>query len=476
MAINNIAWSDPMSDVERVLQQVDEGLPEALERLFELLRIDSISTDKAYRESCRQAADWLVEDLSSIGFETRRHDTPGHPMVVGHQAGANDKGPHLLFYGHYDVQPVDPLELWHRPPFEPAIEETANGKVIRARGAADDKGQLMTFVEACRAWKKVTGSLPTQVSLFFEGEEESGSPSLIPFMKEHREELKADLALVCDTGMWDSETPTISTMLRGMVGEEITITGPSLDLHSGMYGGPAMNPIRVLTRILADLHDDQGRITLPGFYDGVPDIPDEVRQQWASLNHNDTEFLNSVGLSDAAGEPGYSVLEQIWARPTCDVNGISGGYTGEGFKTVLPSKAMAKVSFRLVGDQDPVKIQQALYKHVEARLPPDCEVSYLTKDGSHATVMPVEAPAFRQAQQALTREWEKEAVYAGCGGSIPVVGHIKEILDMDSLLIGFMLDDDAIHSPNEKYSLQSYHKGIRSWVRILDALSTDEQS
>ncbi len=465
-----------MSDVERVLRQVDEGLPGALERLFELLRIDSISTDPAYKGSCLKAADWLVEDLRSIGFETQRHDTPGHPMVVGHQGGANEQGPHLLFYGHYDVQPVDPLELWNRPPFEPAIEETDKGKVIRARGAADDKGQLMTFVEACRAWRQVTGSLPTRVSLFFEGEEESGSPSLIPFMKEHHDELKADLALVCDTGMWDSETPTISTMLRGMVGEEITITGPSLDLHSGMYGGPAINPIRVLTRILADLHDDQGRITLPGFYDGVPRIPEEVRAQWASLHHDDTGFLESVGLSQPAGEADYSVLEQIWARPTCDVNGISGGYTGDGFKTVLPSKAMAKVSFRLVGDQDPIQIQQALYKHIEDRLPPDCTASYLTKDGSRATVMPVEAPAFKQAQQALTQEWEKDAVYAGCGGSIPVVGHIKKILDMDSLLIGFMLDDDAIHSPNEKYSLKSYHKGIRSWVRILDALAQQEKA
>lgn len=457
--------------MDRVLKQVDEDLPQALERLFELLRIDSISTDPAYAESCVRAADWLVADLRSIGFDSERKDTPGHPMVVASQAGDSDAGPHLLFYGHYDVQPVDPLELWNRPPFEPTIEETDNGKVIRARGAADDKGQLMTFIEACRAWKTVTGSLPTRVSLFFEGEEESGSPSLIPFMEQYRDRLKADLALVCDTGMWDSDTPTISTMLRGMVGEELTITGPSMDLHSGMYGGPAINPIRVLTRILADLHDDEGRITLPGFYDGVPDIPAELREQWASLHHDGEEFLKSVGLSQPAGEPGYSVLEQIWARPTCDVNGISGGYTGEGFKTVLPSKATAKVSFRLVGNQDPDKIQQAFHQHVEERLPPDCTVSFHSKDGSSATVMPVDAPPFKKAQQALSEEWNKEAVYAGCGGSIPVVGHIKEILGIDSLLIGFMLDDDAIHSPNEKYSLKSFHKGIRSWVRILDTLS-----
>jgi acetylornithine deacetylase/succinyl-diaminopimelate desuccinylase-like protein len=460
-----------MSELERVLEAVDKGLPETLDRLFELLSIDSISTDPAYAPSCLKAANWLVDDLTSMGFEATRHDTTGHPMVVAHQDGANTDGPHLLFYGHYDVQPVDPLELWKTPPFEPVIEDTPAGKVIRARGAADDKGQLMTFVEACRVWKQVTGSLPTKISLFFEGEEESGSPSLIPFMEQNIDLLKADLALVCDTGMWDSETPTISTMLRGMVGEEITITGPSLDLHSGMYGGPAMNPIRVLTRILADLHDDNGRITLPGFYDGVKELPENVKQQWASLNHDGTEFLKSVGLSEPAGEKDYSVLEQIWARPTCDVNGIAGGYAGEGFKTVLPSKAVAKVSFRLVGDQDPVAIQKSFYKHIEDRLPADCTVSFKTKDGSKATVMPVDAPAFKQAQQALSDEWEKDAVYAGCGGSIPVVGHIKSILDMDSMLVGFMLDDDAIHSPNEKYALKSFHKGIRSWVRILAALA-----
>lgn len=457
--------------IKPVLENADKSLPQALERLFELLSIDSISTDTAYTASCLKAANWLVDDLKTMGFDAARHDTPGHPMVVGHHI-SDESLPHVLFYGHYDVQPVDPLELWNRPPFEPAIEDTPNGKVIRARGAADDKGQVMTFLEACRAWKSETGTLPVNVSVFFESEEESGSPSLIPFMQANTDMLKADIALVCDTGMWDSETPTISTMLRGMVGEEITITGPSLDLHSGMYGGPAINPIRVLSRILADLHDDNGRITLPGFYDGVEELGEQVRQQWQSLQHDETAFLDSVGLSVPAGEPGYSVLEQIWARPSCDVNGISGGYSGEGFKTVLPSRAQAKVSFRLVGKQDPVAIRQAFYDHVEQRLPADCSVSYLSKDGSPATVMPVDAPAFEKAQKALTEEWEKEAVYAGCGGSIPVVGHIKDILGMDSLLVGFMLDDDAIHSPNEKYSLNSYHKGIRSWIRILDALAT----
>lgn len=460
-----------MTQLQQVLDHIDEQLPTALERLLELLRIQSISTDSAYAADCVAAADWLVADLEGIGFEARRHDTPGHPMVVG-KSSSTEGSPHFLFYGHYDVQPVDPLPLWNSPPFEPAIEETSAGKVIRGRGAADDKGQLMTFVEACRAWRAVTGELPAKLTVFFEGEEESGSPSLIPFMEQNRELLKADLAMVCDTGMWDADTPAISTMLRGMVGEQITITGPSLDLHSGMYGGPAINPIRVLTRILAGLHDDKGRITLPGFYDNVPEVPAKIKAQWDSLSHDGKKFLGDVGLSKPAGEEGYSVLEQIWSRPTCDINGISGGYTGEGFKTVLPSQASAKVSFRLVGQQQPEQIRQAFHDYVHAQLPEDCSVEFWSKDGAPATVMPIDGPAFSLAHEALSDEWPNDAVYAGCGGSIPVVGHIKDILDMDSLLIGFGLEDDAIHSPNEKYSLQSFHKGIRSWARVLARLST----
>lgn len=462
-----------MSDTENVLAHVDASIDDAVTRLFEMLRIESISTDSAYDAECQRAADWLVEELSAIGFRAATHDTPGHPMVVAHSqhTSTGKNTPHVLFYGHYDVQPVDPLALWHRPPFDPAIEQTSAGKVIRARGAADDKGQLMTFVEACRAWREVTGSLPAKVSLFFEGEEESGSPSLIPFMEQNRETLKADLALVCDTGMWDARTPAISTMLRGMVGEEITISGPSRDLHSGMYGGPAMNPIRVLTRILGGLHDEAGRITLPGFYAGVTELPDDIRAQWQALAHDGDAFLEEVGLSVPAGEAGYSVLEQIWARPSCDINGIAGGYAGEGFKTVLPAMATAKVSFRLVGEQDPEVIQATFQQYVRERLPADCTVTFLSKHGAGATTMPTDAPAFARAREALSAEWPEPAVFAGCGGSIPVVGHIKSILGMDSLLIGFGLDDDAIHSPNEKYSLTSFHKGIRSWVRVLDALS-----
>lgn len=460
-----------MSNLETVLSFLDRNQDEAMERLIDLLKIESISTDPTYNEACSKAADFLVSDLNSIGFIAEKRETPGHPMVVAKNHDAGESAPHLLFYGHYDVQPVDPIELWETPPFEPVVQDTPKGKVIRARGSADDKGQLMTFVEACRAFMHVDEVLPARVTLFFEGEEESGSPSLVPFLEKHKAELKADFALVCDTGMWNAETPSITTSLRGMVGEEVTITGPSLDLHSGMYGGPAINPIRVLARALAALHDEHGRITLDGFYDGVEEVPDELKDQWDSLGFDANEFLGDVGLSQPAGEKGYTALEQIWARPTCEINGISGGYAGPGFKTVLPSKAVAKVSFRLVGSQDPDKIQETFRQHILDHLPPDCEASFFSKNNSAATVMPLDNPAFQKARSALSQEWPNEAVFTGGGGSIPVVGHFLNILEMDSLLVGFGLEDDAIHSPNEKYNVSSFQKGARSWARILDALS-----
>lgn len=459
-----------MTELEQVLTHIDGSLSDSVERLFDLLRIKSISTDSGFNDDCLQAADWLVEELRSIGFEAKRYDTDGHPMVVGeHSSDQSER--HFLFYGHYDVQPVDPLDLWNKPPFEPSLQSTDDGRVIRARGAADDKGQLMTFVEACRAWKQITGTLPANITMFFEGEEESGSPSLVPFMEKNKELLQADIAMVCDTGMWDADTPAISTRLRGMVAVELTVTGPSLDLHSGMYGGPAINPVRVLTRILSGLHDGNGRITLPGFYDGVDELRADVKAQWAELEEGNASFLSDVGLSTPAGEKGYSVLEQVWSRPSCDVNGILAGYTGEGFKTVLPSRAMAKISFRLVGNQDPNKIEQIFRHYVEQNLPPDCTAEFLSKNNSPAANMPIDGMDYSRAYSALSDEWPKPAVYAGCGGSIPVVGYIKDILGMDSLLVGFGLDDDAIHSPNEKYNLRSFHKGIRSWARILEKIS-----
>ncbi len=454
--------------LDPVLERIDDDLPQSVERLKALLRIPSISTDPAFAADCDKAADWLVEDLRSIGFTAEKRPTPGHPMVVAH---ADGPGPHVLFYGHYDVQPVDPLELWDRDPFEPELEDTPKGRVIRGRGASDDKGQLMTFVEACRAWKAETGALPARVTIFFEGEEESGSPSLVPFMKDNADELSSDIALICDTGLFGESTPAIVTMLRGLLGEEIVITGPSKDLHSGMYGGPAMNPIRVLSRIVAGLHDIEGRVTVPGFYEGVPELPDAIRAQWDALNFDAGAFLGEVGLSEPAGEQDRTALEMIWSRPTCEINGIKGGYTGEGFKTVLPSTASAKISFRLVGTQDPLKIRESFRDYVRSMLPPDCKVEFHGHGASAASQMAIDHPAFEKVRKALSDEWPNPAAYVGSGGSIPVAGHFKRIVGTDAMLIGFGKDDDAIHSPNEKYDLESFHKGIRSWARILAALA-----
>ena len=454
--------------LDKVLARIDSDLDQSLDHLMELLRIPSISTDPAYKADCDRAADWLVADLASIGAAASKRETPGHPMVVGHIDGP---GPHLLFYGHYDVQPVDPLNLWDRDPFDPQIEKTPDGRVLRGRGTSDDKGQLMTFVEACRAWKAEHGTLPCKITFFFEGEEESGSPSLIPFLKENAEELKSDIALICDTGLFDSRVPAITTMLRGLLGEEITITGPNKDLHSGMYGGAAMNPIRVLAKIIAALHDDSGRITVPGFYDGVPELPEEVMAQWESLGFDHKAFLGDVGLRDLAGEAGRSALEMLWSRPTCEVNGIGGGYQGAGFKTVLPSTASAKISFRLVGTQDPLAIRDSFREMVRALVPEDCDVSFADHGASPASVMSIDNPAFEKARQALSDEWPDEAAFIGSGGSIPVAGYFQTLLDTESMLIGFGCDDDQIHSPNEKYNVSSFHKGTRSWARILDALS-----
>ncbi|NBZ89083.1 M20/M25/M40 family metallo-hydrolase [Stagnihabitans tardus] len=455
--------------LDAVLARIDADLPQAVERLQELLRIPSISTDPAYKEACAKAADWLVADLAGLGFDASARATPGHPMVVAH--GGTGSGTHLLFYGHYDVQPVDPLSLWTRDPFDPVVEDTPKGKVLRGRGTSDDKGQLMTFVEACRAWKAVHGSLPGKLTIFFEGEEESGSPSLIPFLKANAAELKADVALICDTGLYEGRTPAITTMLRGLLGEEFTIRAASRDLHSGMYGGLAQNPIHVLSRILAGLRDETGRIQVPGFYDGVTELSDDLRAQWQGLAFDHARFLGDVGLSVPAGEVDRTPLEKLWARPTAEVNGIWGGYTGDGFKTVLPGEAHAKVSFRLVGTQDPLKLRDAFRAWVTAQLPEDCSVEWKEHGAGPASVMEIDHPAFAAARQALTEEWAQPAVFVGAGGSIPVAGYFKTYLGLDAILMGFAKDDDQIHSPNEKYDLESFHKGIRSWARVLEKLA-----
>jgi len=459
-----------MSDLDRALAAADDSLEKSLERLFGLLRIPSISTDPAYRNGCRETADWLKRELATLGFDAALRETPGHPVVLAKQPKAD--APHVLFYGHYDVQPVDPIEKWETPPFEPRIATTKDGKkIIVARGSSDDKGQVMTFVEACRAWKAATGELPVGVTILLEGEEECGSINLPGFLDEAKDELAADVALVCDTTMWGEGAPAITSSLRGLVYEEITVRAADRDLHSGMYGGAARNPLHVLSKIVADLHDADGRVTLPGFYDGVPAVPDALREEWRALGLDAAKFLGPIGLSIPAGESDRMVIEQIQSRPTCDVNGMWGGYTGAGAKTVIASEAHAKVSFRLVGDQDPSKVKQAFRAFVRERLPADCSVEFEGHKGSKAIQLPFDSPSLAKARAALADEWGVAPVTIGSGGSIPVVGDFKRTLGLDTLLIGFALDDDRIHSPNEKYDLESFRKGVRSWVRILAALA-----
>ena len=458
-----------MSDLDKVLAHIDADLDAALDRLFQTVRLKSISTDHAYDGQTRACAEWHAKDLASIGFDATVRDTKGHPIVVGHDRKAT--GTSVLFYGHYDVQPVDPLELWTSDPFDPTIVTLKDGtRELHARGSADDKGQLMTFIEACRAWKAVTGKLPLPITVLLEGEEESGGANLPGFLDAAADELRADVALICDTNMWDVATPAITTSLRGLCAEEITIHAADRDLHSGFYGSAAANPNHILARILADLHDAKGAVTVPGFYDGVTEPSQTLKDGWAKLGFSEAEFLGEVGLSVPAGEKGRPVLEQTWTRPTCEVNGMVGGYTGEGFKTVIPAQASAKISFRLVAGQDPHKVRAAFRAFVKARIPADCRVEFIEYGSGTAVAFEVTAPAFQATQTALSDEWGKEAAFVGGGGSIPVTTMIKEKLGMDVVMAGFGLSDDRIHSPNEKYSLTSFHKGIRSWARVLAAL------
>ena len=458
---------DRVADLERALARLDQDADASLDRLFELLRIPSISTDPAHNYDCERAAAWLRDDLASIGFDARVVPAEGRPFVVGHHHGAGDSAPHVLFYGHYDVQPVDPIDEWTSPPFEPSLEGDGEDAIIRARGASDDKGQLMTFVEACRALVTETGTLPCRVTVMFEGEEESGSPSLPAFLRDHGDEVRADVALVCDTVMWDEQTPAISASLRGLVGEEVTVRAADRDLHSGHFGGAAANPLHIIARMMAALHDEDGRVTLNGFYEGVPDLPDETRREWEALGGS---LLAGVGLSEPAGEKGFDEKALTWARPTAEVNGMWGGYTGPGFKTVIPAEAHAKVSFRLVGEQDPDKVREAFRAHCQSLVPSDCSVEFHAHGGGPGITIDQSSPHLRAAKEAVSAEWPNDAVTIGMGGSIPIVGNFKSELGMDSLLIGFALEGDRIHSPNEKYDLRSFLKGQRSWARVLVAL------
>jgi acetylornithine deacetylase/succinyl-diaminopimelate desuccinylase-like protein len=454
--------------VDTVLRHVDARLDQSREALFSLLRIPSISAQEVHRDDCAQAAGWVSERLMALGFRTEIRPTPGHPVVLAHLDGPADyQGPHILFYGHYDVQPPDPLDLWTSPPFEPQLIDGPRGKRFVARGAVDDKGQLTMFLEAMRAWHDAGGGIPTRITVLIEGEEEVGSKNLEPFLKANKDELVSDVALISDTNMWDFGTPALTTSLRGLTYVQLTVKAAKRDLHSGLYGGSALNPINAITRIVGDLHDADGRIQLPGFYDKIKPVSNARRAQWDSLDFSEAAFLGDIGLTVPAGERGYSALERLWARPTADINGIWGGYTGQGAKTVIAAEASAKITFRLVPGQDPDEVMTQFKQFVTERLPAGTTAEYDGGHGSPGVEVNADSPWVRAALAALGEEFGKPAVLMGSGGSIPVVVSLRKVLGIDSLLMGFGLDDDQIHSPNEKFEQSCFHHGIRSHVRLL---------
>ncbi len=455
---------------DAVLAHIEATLDDARERWFEFLRIPSVSAQPAHAADCGRAAAWVRDQLAAMGFDAALHDTPGHPVVLGRHPGPGGNAPHLLFYGHYDVQPAEPLELWTHPPFDPALSDGPHGPRVVARGAVDDKGQVMMWLEALRAWHAVHGTLPVRVTALIEGEEEVGSPNLDRFLAEHADALRGDVTVISDTGMWDIDTPALTTRLRGLAYMQVVVRAAKRDLHSGIFGGSALNPINLLTRILGELHDADGRVQLPGFYDGVREVPQSLQGDWAALGFDEAEFLGGIGLSVPSGERGRTGLERLWARPTADVNGIWGGYAGPGAKTVIAAEAGAKVSFRLVPGQDPAAVVRSFHDFVQARLPADARAE-ITGDASPGVEVPADSRFVQAAQEALAEEYGRPAVLIGSGGSIPVVGSMRRLLGMDSVLMGFGLDDDQVHSPNEKFEWRCFHKGLRSHARLLGKLA-----
>lgn len=471
--------------IKQVLDTIAASDKASVDRLIDWLRIPSISTDPAYKGEVRRAAEWIASQLSDLGFKVEIRDTgkplgAGHPIVMATvEAAASYKGPHVLFYGHYDVQPVDPVSLWDSPPFDPVIkpaEKGGPGERVVARGAVDDKGQVMTFIEACRAWKAVSGH-PTNGARFtvmLEGEEESGSANLGDFVQRHKRELgDCDVCLISDTGMLGRNSPAITYGVRGLAYTEVTLHASNQDLHSGMWGGRCPNPITELARVLAQLHDKKRRVTIPGFYDAVRPLGKAERAAWAKLKFNQKTALKKIGLPPAAdiGEAGFTALEREWGRPTAEVNGIWGGYTGSGAKTVIPAKASAKVSFRLVADQDPRKITRMFFKWCKDHTPPGCRWELTDHHGGFGVTVPTDSPVLAAAMKALKAASGRQAAMVKTGGSIPVAGMLKDELGIDTIFMGFGLDDDRVHSPNEKFELDCLRLGMRSHAHLIAQLT-----
>jgi acetylornithine deacetylase/succinyl-diaminopimelate desuccinylase-like protein len=452
--------------LDNVQKYIGDGLQRFSDEIFEFLRIPSISTKSDCNADTRRAAEWLHTKLVEAGLEAEVFETPGHPIVLGEWRGAGEDAPTILAYGHYDVQPPEPLELWDSPPFEPEIRD---GRLY-ARGSADDKAQLFLHVKAAEAHLKAGGKLPVNLIILAEGEEEVGSDTLIPFVEENSDRLKCDAVVISDTGMFAQGLPSLLFSLRGLAYCEIHVDGPSADMHSG-YGGPVVNPAMALSRILASMFDDEGSIAIDGFYDDVLDWDDETRAGIRSLPFDEEEYAASVGASLAGGEKEYSVLERQWTRPTCEVNGVLSGYTDEGAKTVIPQKAMAKVSFRLVADQDPQRVYEQVRAHV-AKVAPE-GVTVRVEERHYGTPWRAQLSGkFKEAATvALKKAFGAEPVLAGEGGSIPIVAEFERILDAPVLLVGFSLPGANEHGPNEWFPEEHIEKGIRTLAYLYEELS-----
>lgn len=448
-----------------VRQYLETHRDRFLDELKELLRIPSVSADPAFRPAMQQAAEFVARQFSELGMTTEIVPTAGHPIVYAEwlqRPGA----PTVLIYGHYDVQPPDPLDLWTTPPFEPTVRD---GKLY-ARGATDDKGQFFTHVKSLEAWLKGTGELPVNVKVVIEGEEEVGGANLDVFLEQRRDALRCDVAVVSDTSQYAPGIPAITYGLRGIIACEVTLTGPKKDLHSGIFGGSVANPVNALARLVAHLHDANGRVQIPGFYDDVTPLTEAERAQFAALPFDEGAFLRELGVSAASGEAGFSTLERRWARPTCDVNGMFGGYTGVGPKTIVPSKATAKITCRLVPQQDPEKVLRSLEAYLRDRCPPGVELAFTAFHGCPAFVFDPTSPYIAAAQAAIRTGFGADAVLIREGGSIPVVSNFRQVLGVDTLLLGWGLNTDNLHSPDEHFTVADFYRGIASsaalWAEI----------
>ncbi len=453
--------------MEKVVAYLEAHAEKFVEDLKALLRIPSVSADSAYQSDVRRAADFVKAQLEQAGLKTEIHETAGNPIVCGHWLEAEGQ-PTALVYGHYDVQPPDPLEEWTTPPFEPDVRD---GKIF-ARGATDDKGQMLTHVKSVEAWMKQHGRLPINVKFVIEGEEEVGGDNLDRFLQEHKAELACDVVVVSDTSQFAPGQPAITYGLRGNFGCEVTLRGPQQDLHSGMFGGSVANPANALARMIAALHDAEGRIQVPGFYDDVLPLTDEEREQFAKLPFDERVFLQKLGLDAAFGEAGFTTLERRWARPTCDVNGLSSGYTGEGPKTIVPAKAMAKISCRLVPNQKPEKLLKALHEYLKSQLPPGLRMEFKPFHGGPGLVFATDSPFMQAARKAIEFAFGTPPVMIREGGSIPVVSAFREILGVDTLLLGWGQDTDNLHSPNEHFLLADFQRGIKASAALWQELQT----